>query len=148
MNFFFLQQEPLEQLFEFQFEYWPSKDYIARKNQWVEFTSDVAGQKFILGWKMSGMPYIGQTFLKYFQIDFGYYTRGYWYNPSHWDYKSRHAYIGFSIDLATVCDSVFPEGNWRTATSRFFKYYHAPLAYNPDALNYTLPGKEKIIQNR
>ena len=139
---------PLDNLIGFQFEYWPSKDYMARKDKWGEFTSDVSGQKFILAWKMSGMPYIGETFLKYFQIDFGYYTRGYWYNPSHWDYKSRHAYIGFAFNLSSICDSVFPEGNWRASTSRFFKYYHAPIAYNPDALDYTLPDKEKIIQNR
>lgn len=139
---------PLDDLIGFQFEYWPSRDHIDRKDVWFEFTSDVSGQKFVLTLKLAGIPCMRETFLQYFQIDFGYYTRGYWYNPSHYDYKSRHAYIGFSFNLSRVCESVFPEGNLRAASSRFFKYYHPPLEWNPEALDYTFSGKEKIVQNR
>ena len=139
---------PLDNLIGFQFEYWPSKDHRERRATWIEFTSDVSGQRFIFALKLGGVPYIGSTFLKYFQIDSGYYTRGYWYNPSHWDCKSRHAYIGFAFNMSSICESVFPDGNWRASMSRFFKYYHAPLSYNPDALDYTLQGRERIAQNR
>jgi hypothetical protein len=138
----------VDDLVGFQFEYWPSKDHRARRDKWIEFTSDVSGQKFIFALKLGGIPYAGNTFLKYFQVDFGYYTRGYWYNPSHWDYESRHAYIGFSFNMSTLCESFLPDGKLRFSLSRFFKYYHAPIAYNPDACDYTLPGKVKTVQNR
>ena len=50
---------PLDRLIGFQMEYWPSKDYRKQKpEKWVEFTSDVSGQKFILALKLSGVPYI------------------------------------------------------------------------------------------
>ncbi len=139
---------PLDNLIGFQFEYWPSKDHRERRDRWVEFTSDVSGQKFILALKLAGVPYVGTSFLKYFQLDFGYYTRGYWYNPSHWNYESRHAYIGFAFNLSEVCESFLPAGGFSATASRFFKYYHPPLAYNPEALDYTFAGREKIIQNR
>ncbi len=139
---------PLDDLLGLQFEYRPSKDHIDRKEKWLEFTSDVSGQKFILALKLRGIPIIGDTFMQYFQVDFGYYTRGYWYNPSHYNYKTRHTYIGFSFNLSRICESFIPASNLKGASSRFFKYYHAPIAYNPEVFDHTLAGKEWIVQNR
>lgn len=139
---------PIDNLIGFQMEYWPSKDYRKqRKEKWVEFTSDVSGQKFIFALKMSGIPYVRDTLLKYFQIDFGYYTRGYWFSHSEYAYKTRHAYIGFAFNLSRVSESVLPEGSWRNGFSSFFKYYHPPIAYNPDALDHTLAGKTPTKQD-
>jgi hypothetical protein len=139
---------PLDRLIGFQMEYWPSRDYRNQKTEkLIEFTSDVSGQKFILAFKLSGLPYIQDTPAKFFQIDFGYYTRGYWYSHSEYAYKTRHAYIGFAFNLSTVSESVLPEGSWRNGSSTFFKYYHPPIAYNPDALDHTLAGKTPSKKN-
>lgn len=135
---------PLDNLIGFQMEYWPSHDYLNQpKYKYIEFTSDVTGQKFMLNLKLGGIPYAGDTVLKYFQIDFGYYTRGYWYHPSTYDYKTRHAYIGFAFNLSKLSEDFIPESGYRTFFSKFFKYYHAPtpLAYNPDAFDYEFAGK-------
>ncbi|MDY6934849.1 MAG: DUF2279 domain-containing protein [Spirochaetota bacterium] len=137
---------PIDNLLGFQMEYWPSEDHRnQKKEKWLEVTSDVSGQKYILALKLSGVPYIKDTFLKYFQIDFGYYTKGYWYNPSVDKYKTRHTYIGFAMNFSRLSESVFPKGGWRRAFSSFLKYYHPPVAYNPDALDNTLAGKTLII---
>jgi uncharacterized protein YfiM (DUF2279 family) len=139
---------PLDRLIGFQMEYWPSKDYRKQKaEKWVEFTSDVTGQKFILALKLSGLPYVRETPAKFFQIDFGYYTRGYWFSHSEYSYKTRHAYIGFAFNISMVSESIIPEGSWRNGFSTFFKYYHPPVAYNPDALDHTLAGKTPTKQD-
>jgi hypothetical protein len=139
---------PLDRLIGFQMEYWPSKDYRSQKpEKWIEFTSDVSGQKFILALKLSGIPYIQETPAKFFQLDFGYYTRGYWYSHSHYSFKTRHAYIGFAFNLSTVSESILPEGSWRNASSALFKYYHPPVGYNPDALDHTFSGKTPTKQD-
>lgn len=133
---------PLDNLLCFQMEYWPSEDYLSQKpEKKIEITSDVTGQKFLLGLRMSGIPFVKDTFLRYFQIDCGFYTRGYWYHPSSYTYKTRHAYIGFAFNLTTVSESLLPAGSWRNAVSRFFKYYHPPIAYNPDVLDHTFAGR-------
>ncbi|MBN2402246.1 MAG: DUF2279 domain-containing protein [Spirochaetes bacterium] len=139
---------PLDRLIGFQMEYWPSKDHRnQRPEKWLEFTSDVTGQKFLLALKMSGIPYIQDTPAKFFQIDFGYYTRGYWFSDSSYRYKTRHAYIGFAFNLSIVSESVIPEGSWRRGFSTFFKYYHPPVAYNPDALDHTFAGSTPSEQD-
>lgn len=133
---------PLDELLGFQLEYWPSEDHRSQKpEKWVEITSDVTGQKYIVNLKMSGIPFVRDTFMRYFQIDFGYYTKGYWFHPSNYDYKTRHAYIGFAFNLSKVSETLLPEGGWRNGFSTFFKYYHPPIAYNPDALDYTFAGR-------
>ncbi len=136
---------PLDDLLGFQLEYLPSVDHRERPDKWIEFTSDVSGQKFILALKLRGIPYLRDTFMQYFQVDFGYYTKGYWYDDSNYKFRSRHAYIGFSFNLSRVCESFIPKGKTRSALSTFFKYYHAPLGYNPDVLDYTLPGRRRNV---
>lgn len=139
---------PLDRLIGFQMEYWPSKDYRKQKTEkLIEFTSDVTGQKFILALKLSGVPYVQETLAKYFQIDFGYYTRGYWYSHSTYSYKTRHAYIGFAFNLSMVSEGIMPEGSWRSGFSTLFKYYHPPIAYNPDVFDHTLAGKTPTKQD-
>ncbi len=140
---------PLDNLIGFQVEYWPSKDHRNQnKEKWIEVTSDVTGQKFLLALKLSGIPYIGDTFLQYLQIDFGYYTRGYWFSDSTYDYQTRHMYIGFAINLSRVSDKALPEGGFRSFFSTLFKYYHAPYtSYNPKQLDNTLAGKTRNEEN-
>lgn len=134
----------LDDLFGFQIEYWPSKDHLNQeKAKWFEITSDVTGQKFIFSLKFSGIPWIKDTISQFFQIDFGYYTRGYWFPDSSYSYKTRHAYIGFALNLSRISEKVLPPGCWKNSFSRFFKYYHAPAAYNPEILDNTLQGKVK-----
>lgn len=130
---------PLDNLIGFQIEYWPSEDHLNQnKKKWIEVTSDVTGQKFIFALKMSGIPYIRKTFLQFFQMDFGYYTRGYWFPDSSYRYKTRHIYIGFAFNLSRVSEKFLPESPWQNGFEKFFKYYHAPIAYNPDAFDHTL----------
>ncbi|MBN2040577.1 MAG: DUF2279 domain-containing protein [Spirochaetes bacterium] len=133
---------PLDDLISFQMEYRPSQDHRNQEpEKWIEVTSDVSGQKFIAALKFSGIPRLRDTFFQYFQIDFGYYTRGYWFSDSGYRHKTRHTYIGFAVNLSRVSDQVLPPGCWRKAFSSFFKYYHAPFAYNPDLLDNTLSGR-------
>ena len=139
---------PIDNLIGFQIEYWPSEDHINQSEErWIEVTSDVTGQKFIFALKFSGIPYIRNTFFQYFQIDFGFYTRGYWFSNSTYDYKTRHLYIGFAINLGRASERALPRGNWRSAFSTFFKYYHPPIAYNPECWDRTLAGREKNEEN-
>ncbi|MDY6970516.1 MAG: DUF2279 domain-containing protein [Spirochaetota bacterium] len=135
---------PLDELLAFQIEYWPSEDHMNQKaTKKLEITSDVTGQKFILSLKFRGMPYIRDTIMQYFQIDCGFYTRGYWFSNSTYKYKSRHAYIGFAFNLSRISERIIPAGTWRNGFSSFFKYYHPPFALNPDVLDYTFDGKTK-----
>jgi hypothetical protein len=138
----------LDRLIGFQIEYWPSKDHRnQRSEKWIEVTSDITGQKFILALKLDGVPFVQNTVAKYFQIDFGYYTRGYWFSHSSYSYKTRHAYIGFAFNLSTISEGILPEGSWRNAFSSFFKYYHPPIAYDPDCLDHTFEGKTPSKQD-
>jgi len=136
---------PLDELIGFQVEYWPSEDHLNQSEErWIEVTSDVTGQKFLLALKLSGIPYIRDTIFQYFQIDFGFYTRGYWFSDSTYDYRTRHLYIGFALNLSRISEKALPPGGFRGFFSTFFKYYHAPYtAYNPEQLDHTLAGKER-----
>jgi hypothetical protein len=140
---------PLDNLIGFQVEYWPSKDHRNQnREKWIEVTSDVTGQKFLLALKLAGLPYIGDTFLQYLQMDFGYYTRGYWFSDSTYDYQTRHMYIGFAINLSRVSEKALPRGGFRSFFTTLFKYYHAPYtSYNPKQLDNTLAGKTRNEEN-
>ncbi len=136
---------PLDNLIGFQIEYWPSEDHRKQSSdKWIEVTSDVTGQKFILALKLAGIPYIRETILQYFQIDFGYYTRGYWFSNSTYDYQTRHMYIGFAFNLSRMSEKTLPRGGFRSFFTTLFKYYHTPYtAYNPAQLDHTLSGRTR-----
>ena len=140
---------PLDNLIGFQVEYWPSQDHRNQnREKWIEVTSDVTGQTFLLALKLAGIPYIRNTFLQFVQIDFGYYTRGYWFSDSTYDYKTRHMYIGFAINLSRVSEKALPRGGFRSFFTTLFKYYHAPYtSYNPEQLDHTLAGKTRNEEN-
>jgi hypothetical protein len=103
------------------------------------FALDYSGWKFLTSFKLAGFEYLGfdiPEFMRYFMIDFGYFTRGYTKfdremsatEPS----RKRFVYVGVSINMAEILKAVFNDN--RTFISRASRqvvsYYHIPLGLN------------------
>ena len=111
----------------------------------LHITGDYSGHKVMLNFKLAGFKAIGYNipeFMRYIMIDVGYYTRGYT------DYdtyagtdskKTRHPYIGISLNFMEVVKDFFSEEKRSSLLCRGlqqpFKYYHVPVGHDWD---YTL----------
>lgn len=81
--------------------------------------------KYLVAIKFSGFESMNDSFLKYGELQLGYYTRGY-ENEIDYPQKERIGYVGIGINVAEV----LKEMGW-LKTSKVFNYYQLPYTSIP-----------------
>ena len=117
----------LDRIFAIQMEYIPTRrmrEGIKEQTQLADPFTDYSGQKCILAVKLAGIPYVSETPLRYVNLDFGYYARGY-YNDD-FDYNTRNVYAGISLNFSIFAGDILPTGYISSTAQTFFNYYHVP----------------------
>jgi len=107
--------------FDFRLEYDPFRGG-KRKN---DISTDYRRQKYVLAAKMDGFDAFKDTHLKYFELQVGYYARGYdHYDPAagH-DSRERTIYVGVGLNIGKILEPI-----WQT---RIFNYIQVPYTYLP-----------------
>lgn len=119
----------LDRIFAIQFEYVPSRemreDFSISDNR--DLPTDYGGSKYILAMKLSGIPYISLTPLRYINIDLGYYSRG--YDQRYVRKKTKNVFLGFSINFSIALGDILPVGYTSSTLQTFFNYFHLPWDY-------------------
>lgn len=117
----------LDRIFALQWEYVPTRKFRKsfEKNGGGDFFTDYSGQKYLLVTKLGGIPYLSLTPLRYVNLDFGYYARGF-YN-SNFDRDTRNIYIGMSINYTIAFGDILPTGYASSTLQSFFNHYHPPF---------------------
>ncbi|MEW6001873.1 MAG: DUF2279 domain-containing protein [Nitrospirota bacterium] len=107
-------------------EYFPSKGFLEKKR--LDFTTDYDGMKFLFAIKLDGFDFIfdfiKDKYLKYLELDVGYYTRGYKWETT--KEKSRNIYFGIGVSISKILESFSLK-----KTSKIFNYYQLPYSYIP-----------------
>lgn len=133
----------LDEFIGFTEYYEPSEHYEGKKNRgYVNFAGDYSGAKWLIDFKLAGFKYLGfdiPEFMKYIQLDAGFYTRGY----TNYDVQrnpSQHLFVGISINMREVAKDCFTsskKASW--VAEQPFKYFHVPIGYEKDK---TITGNE------
>ena len=123
----------LDEFIGFTEYYSPSENYEGKKNRgYVNFAGDYSGAKWLLDFKLAGFKYLGfdiPEFMRYIQLDVGFYTRGYTnydvqYNPK------QYLFFGISVNMREVAKDCFTsskKASW--LAEQPFKYFHVPIGY-------------------
>ena len=120
----------LDRIFAPKWEYWPSSYQRKRfgdPSNW-DIATDYSDEKFILTTKLGGIPYLSLSPLRYFNIDVGYYSRG--YRPALlYNSRTRNVFLGVSVNFTIAFGDLLPVGYTSSTTQTFFNYYHPPWDY-------------------
>lgn len=87
-------------------------------------------KKYLFALKLNGFESMQSNFLKYGELQVGYYTRGY-KDSANYTQKERTAYVGIGINVAEVLKSM----GW-LKTSKVFNYIQLPYSYVPFGYDY------------
>ncbi len=87
-------------------------------------------KKYLLALKFSGFKAMESNFMKYGELQVGYYSRGY-KHADLYEEKERTAYVGIGINMSEV----FASMGWKK-TSKFFNYVQVPYTYVPFGYDY------------
>ncbi|HOU21246.1 MAG TPA: DUF2279 domain-containing protein [Kiritimatiellia bacterium] len=115
---------------DFRVEYWPS--YGARKGTDIDYVSDYSGYKYLVALKGDGIEALSSTWLRFCELQLGYYTRGYQSQDEDYygdPYRVLYAAVGVNLS------HIFHKHNWNK-TAAFLHYYQVPCTYAP--LEYNL----------
>lgn len=83
--------------------------------------TDYGHMKFLVAAKLDGFDSITNKYLKYMDIQLGYYTRGF---SEENGIKTRNIYVGVGINLSKIFNQLaYPK------LASFFNYYQAPFTY-------------------
>ena len=115
----------LDKALDFRIQYWPSS--AARRQGKIDPLGDYSGQTYLLVAKAAAVPALRQYQpLRYLELAVGYGTRGYEPNEGPDTVRSRHAYLGISLNLAEILDdSLFKDSR----NSRSQRITHQVLEY-------------------
>jgi hypothetical protein len=114
-----------ERRVDFRVEYFPS--YGSLRGEDTDYASDYSGYKYLMAFKGDGFDSTSSTWLKYFELHCGYYTRGYQsQDGDHYGDPSRSLYAAVGLNLAHL----FDQGGWH-GTATFLRYYQPPYTYLP-----------------
>ncbi|MEJ5363222.1 MAG: DUF2279 domain-containing protein [Spirochaetota bacterium] len=128
----------LDSLFGFSWQYWPTESYFDRwgKNP-LHMSSDYSGAKYVFNFRLAGLQNLGikiPNFMRYIQLDIGYFTRNYvrWDETTAEPYRSM--YYGISLNFMEVVKDFFenPDSKASRILQQPFKYYHIPAGYFVD----------------
>ncbi len=120
----------LDGIFTFQWEYFPSsriRSNLTRTDRW-DISTDYNDSKYILVTKLGGVPYLSLTPLRYVNIDFGYYTRGY-RHANEYSSRTRNMFIGLSFNFTIGIGDLLPVGYISSTLQSVFNYYHPPIGW-------------------
>jgi len=84
--------------------------------------TDYENMKFLVALKLDGIQSVRNKYLKYLDLQLGYYTRH--YSPESRDNKERNIYIAVGINLSHVFNKMSHK-----KTAKFFNYYQIPYTY-------------------
>ena len=138
LGILFEKQKDLDNLFDFRVHYWPSSD--ARRLNRYNPIADYSGQTYLWVAKAAGVPALRKyDGLRYVELAIGYGSRGYEPSDGVAVERSRHGYIGISINLSEVLnDTVFRN----TRGSRAQQYTNTVLEY------IQVPGTALLADHR
>jgi len=87
-------------------------------------------KKYLLALKFSGFDAMKDNFMKYGEVQVGYYSRGYKHSDLY-EQKERVAFVGIGINVSEIFKSM----GW-IKTSKFFNYVQVPYTYAPFGYDY------------
>jgi hypothetical protein len=107
--------------FDFRIEYDPFK----KGKYKSDISTDYRRQKHLIAVKMDGFDTLKDTYLKYFELQVGYYARGYEEYDSMGGHDSRHRtiYVGVGLNIGKILEPF-----WET---KIFNYIQVPYTYVP-----------------
>jgi len=87
--------------------------------------TDYERQKYVIAVKMDGFDAVKDTYLKYFELQAGYYSRGYEASDStgEQDSRRRTIYVGVGLNIGKILEPF-----WET---KIFNYVQVPYTYAP-----------------
>ncbi len=116
----------LKKKMDLRLEYLP--DFQGSGDVFTQYNS----MKYLFALKFNGFDSMKDTFLKYGEIELGYYTRGY---QDHDNYlpgaQERDIFVGIGINVSQVLAS----WGW-TKTAKVFNYYQMPYTYVPFSYDF------------
>jgi len=98
--------------------------------QGADVFTEYNSMKYLVAIKFSGFESMESSFLRYGELQVGYYSRGY-DNSNDYDQKERVLYVGIGINVSEVLSSM----GW-IKTSKVFNYYQLPYTYVPFGYDY------------
>ncbi len=112
-------------LVDFRVEYIPSETYL--EGQHSDIVTDYSGFKYLLAFKLDGIEKLSPTPLGWFELQVGYYTRGFATGDADFfDEKTRTLYFAVGLNVSRILSKV---GLRKLGT--FFEFYQAPYTYVP-----------------
>jgi len=122
-GFYYLREKypPLKETVDLRLEYLPNFNNNSSGDVFTKYDS----MKYIMAIKFSGFESMNDNWLKYGELQLGYYTRGY-ENEIDYPQKERIGYVGIGINIAEVLKAA----GW-LKTSKIFNYYQLPYTYIP-----------------
>ena len=109
-------------------------EYIPDFNAEVDFFTQYNSMKYLFALKLSGFEDFEDTPMKYFELQLGYYTRGY-SEEENYNEQERVIYAGVGINASEVMKSM----GW-TKTSSILNYYQLPYTYVPFGYDFDTDG--------
>ena len=106
-----------DDLIDIRMEYWPSAGFDLGKDA----SSDYSGMRHLLAFKSSGIPALSTTPLRWFELQTGYYTRGFrsYDDAALRDNPERHLYVGVGLSIPELFGK-------RPAARTVFSYIQPP----------------------
>ena len=89
----------LAEKLDFRLQYWPSGDGSS-----LDFATDYMGQKYVLALKPAGFEALKETPLRFFELELGYYARGFTHSDR--DDRRRSLFAGIGLNVAEIYDAV------------------------------------------
>lgn len=125
-GFYYLREKypPLKEKVDLRLEYLPN--FNSSGDVFTKYDS----MKYLVAIKFSGFESMNDSFLKYAELQLGYYTRGY-ENEIDYPKKERIGYVGIGINVSEVLKAA----GW-LKTSKVFNYYQLPYTYIPFEYDY------------
>lgn len=94
----------VDDLLDFRMQYWPTSNYLDSG----VLVADYTGMNYIMALRMTGIPPLKKTPLRFVEWHLGYYSRGF-RGFDHTDSTNRVLYFGMGIDLKEVIDMFVPK---------------------------------------
>jgi hypothetical protein len=122
-------------------------EYIPDFESDVDIFTQYNSMKYLMALKFSGFESMEDTPMKYFELQLGYYTRGYSEHDAYAS-KERVIYAGIGINSSEVLKAM----GWEK-TSKILNYYQLPYTYVPfgydfDTQGYVAPYSRPYFGNK
>jgi len=109
-------------------------EYVPDFNSDVDIFTQYNSMKYLFALKFSGFDSMEDTPMKYFELQLGYYTRGYQDHDNYND-TERVVYVGVGINASEVLKAI----GWEK-TSKILNYYQLPYTYVPFGYDFDTQG--------